>query len=78
MKNSPPEVLVISPQGGAEEATQDHIITQVVPRVPDGDVPEETMIHPKKVGLPGLHIPTQAHHAPSSSIQGLVAREKVR
>ena len=51
-----PEILRVLPQSGSEEAQKDHVVIQVVPRVTDGYVPEDTVARPQDAIYTGPHL----------------------
>ena len=61
---APTEVIRVLPHGGAAEAPQDQVMVWVMPGVPDGHVPKETVIRPQDVIRPGPQLPPQPYHDP--------------
>ena len=43
---APPKVIGVFPQGGAAEASYEHVVVRVMLCVPDGHINEETIIYP--------------------------------
>ena len=56
------------PLGGTMEAPQEYIMVHVVPGVTDVYVPEQTVIFPKNVIRPELHLPELPENYPITTV----------
>ena len=71
-----PKVALVIPPGSAVEAPHDHIVVGVLPGVPDGNVPEHTVVCPDNIIRPGTHILSLVEHAPGPTIMCLWGKER--